>query len=162
MKSSNPIFKSSAFEQNALVEKPMTVQGTINKSILLALILAVAGGLSLPYQSGLLSMGGAILGFILALVTTFKKEWSPITTPLYAAAEGVFLAGISMFFEAAYQGIAMQAILCTLSTMFMMLFAYKSGLIKVNEKFRSVLFVATENQHAILGFIFSVEKQISM
>src|SRR3546814_5969463 len=52
----------------------------------------------------------SIGGFIVAMVTVFKKTWAPITAPLYALLEGFFIGGISAIFEAKYPGIVMQAV----------------------------------------------------
>jgi uncharacterized YccA/Bax inhibitor family protein len=53
---------------------------------------------------------------VLALVTTFKKTWSPITAPLYAIVEGFFLGAISAMYNHVYEGIVMQAVLLTFGT----------------------------------------------
>ena len=81
-------------------------------------------------------MLGAIGGFITAIVTVFKKEWAPTTTPIYAALQGLFLGGISAVFNAQYPGIAVQAIYLTFGTLFALLIAYTSGKIKVTENFK--------------------------
>ena len=61
-------------------------------------------------------MGGVFGGFILALVTIFKKEWAPVTAPFYALAQGFFIGGISSMFEARYPGIVIQATSLTFGT----------------------------------------------
>ena len=158
MKSSNPILKENAFEESRIIDKPMTIEGTLNKTFLLTLILVVSGVLSLPYQkTPFLLIASSIIGLVLGLITTFKKDWSPITAPLYAIAEGVLITGISLIFEAKYPGIPLQASLCTISVLFMMLFTYRTGLIKVNDKFRSGLFVAT----AAIGLVYLVSFALS-
>jgi uncharacterized YccA/Bax inhibitor family protein len=86
---------------------------------------------------------GGIGGFIAALVTIFKKEWSPITAPIYALLEGLALGGISAVFELRYPGIAMQAVGLTFGTLFVLLLAYHSGLIPVTEKFKLGVVAAT-------------------
>src|SRR5690606_6508023 len=87
--------------------------------------------------------GGAIAGFVLALVTIFKKEWSPVTAPLYALAEGLFLGGVSSLFEARFPGIVMQAVLLTFGTLFALLMAYRSGLVRATENFKLGVVAAT-------------------
>ena len=62
-------------------------------------------------------MGGGIIGFILAIITSFKPKLSPYTSPFYAAAEGVFLGGISAMFNYAYPGVVMQAVGLTFGTL---------------------------------------------
>lgn len=91
---------------------------------------------------GLMLLGG-IGGFIVALITVFKAQWSPITAPIYAALQGLFLGGLSATMDAMYPGIVIQAVALTFGTMFGMLFLYRAGIIKVTEKFRSGLLAAT-------------------
>jgi len=80
---------------------------------------------------------------VLALVTTFKKTWSPVTAPLYALVEGFFLGAISAMFNARFEGIVFQAVLLTFCTLFALLFAYRSGLIKATENFKLGVVAAT-------------------
>ncbi|MFW6248813.1 MAG: Bax inhibitor-1/YccA family membrane protein, partial [Bacteroidota bacterium] len=75
--------------------------------------------------------------------TIFKKTWSPITVPIYSVLEGLFLGSISAIFESRFPGIVMQAVSLTFGTLFAMLFAYKSGIIKVTNKFRMGVVAAT-------------------
>ena len=56
---------------------------------------------------------GGIVGFVLALVNIFKKEPSPGLILAYTAAQGLFVGGISMTFNAAFEGIVIQAVLGT-------------------------------------------------
>jgi uncharacterized YccA/Bax inhibitor family protein len=88
-------------------------------------------------------LGGGIGGFILAMVTIFKKEWSPVTAPLYALVEGLFLGAISAIYNAQFQGIVLQAVMLTFGIMFALLFAYRSGLIKATENFKLGVAAAT-------------------
>ena len=66
-----------------------------------------------------------------------------VSAPIYAALEGLFLGGVSAFAESMYPGIAFQAVILTFGTMFVMLFAYRTGLIKVTEKLKSGIIAAT-------------------
>jgi uncharacterized YccA/Bax inhibitor family protein len=77
------------------------------------------------------------------MVTTFKKEWSPVTAPIYALLEGLALGGLSAVIDLRYPGIAIQAVGLTFGTLFVLLLAYRSGLIKVTEKFRMGIVAAT-------------------
>lgn len=148
MRSSNPILDSNAFEIRGKVayDGGMTISGTVNKSLmLLALVSTTAlftylnlGAATMP-----IAIGGAIGGFIFALITTFKKEWSPITAPIYALLEGLFLGGISGVFNQMYPGIAIQAVMLTFGVFFCLLAAYKSGLIKATENFKLGIVAAT-------------------
>jgi uncharacterized YccA/Bax inhibitor family protein len=86
---------------------------------------------------------GVFGGLICALVTTFKKEWSAVTAPLYALLEGLALGGISASVELRYPGIAMEAVGLTFGTLFVLLFLYRTGVIKVTQKLRLGIVAAT-------------------
>ena len=84
----------------------MTLNGTVNKTGLMLVLVVVgamfswsrfAGPASLP-ALGPLVLGGALVGFVLAMVTAFKKTWAPVTAPLYALAEGVVVGAMSAIY----------------------------------------------------------------
>lgn len=159
IRSGNPALKASTFLDSgtgAVVTRDggaMTLNGTVNKTGLLLLLavmtaayawsqtLDVSGNLSAtaPYYL----WGGVIGGLVLALVTVFKKEWSPVTAPLYALVEGLFLGSISAIYNARFEGIVFQAVLLTFAIMFALLMAYRSGLIKATENFKLGVVAAT-------------------
>ncbi len=129
----------------------MTLNGTVNKASFLLILVLVGAMFSWSRYSGPASaaaltplmIGGAIGGLIVALITAFKKQWSPITAPLYALLEGVFIGAISVIFEARFPGIVLQAVGLTFGTMAALLIAYRSGLIQVTEKFKLGIVAAT-------------------
>jgi uncharacterized YccA/Bax inhibitor family protein len=88
-------------------------------------------------------IGGGIGGFVVAIITVFKRQWAGITGPIYAVLEGLFLGGISAFFEAQYPGIVVQAVSLTFAILFVLLFAYKTRIIKPTENFKLGVFAAT-------------------
>src|SRR6202044_2469266 len=92
--------------------------------------------------SGYISIA-AIGGFIVAMATIFKKEWSPITAPLYALIEGLFLGSLSAMLELRFPGIAMESVGLTFGTCFCMLLAYRSGLIRPTQRFMMGIVAAT-------------------
>lgn len=146
MISGNPTLGEKTFQQLGKThasEQTMTVSGTINKCGILFLILMLGASISWISPSQTFMWGGAIGGFILAMVTIFKKEWSPITAPIYAGLEGLFLGAISVMYEQAYGGIVYNAVLLTLGVFAAMLIAYQSGLIKVTKQFRMGVVAAT-------------------
>ena len=129
----------------------MTLNGTVNKSgILLALILVTAAFVWDKYEgpqstSAIMpwvAMGG-IGGFILAMITIFKKTWAPVTAPAYALLEGLFLGGNSAMFEARFPGNVMQAVALTFGTLAAQMMAYRSGLIRATENFKLGVVAAT-------------------
>lgn len=129
----------------------MTIQGTVNKTgLLLVLTLVPAAwvwnqSFTAEDPAAVLPwiMAGAIGGFVLALVTTFKKSWAMVTAPLYAMLEGLFLGGVSAFYEQEFQGIVIQAVSLTFGTLGALLLAYKSGFIKATENFKLGIAAAT-------------------
>jgi uncharacterized YccA/Bax inhibitor family protein len=88
-------------------------------------------------------MLGTLGGFIFAMITAFKKEWAPVTAPIYALLEGLALGGISAVFNLRFHGIAFQAVGLTFGTLFVLLLAYKSGLVRATQKFRLGIMAAT-------------------
>ncbi len=155
MRTSNPALSSDAFRTGeATFGESMTVSGTVNKTgILLILCVATAAWtwnrfFNAPPEEAMQTMGpalaiGGIGGFIVAIVTIFKKEWAGITAPIYALLEGLVLGGISAMLETRYHGIAIQAVSLTFGTLLIMLLAYRSGLIKVTERLRLGIVAAT-------------------
>lgn len=165
MRTSNPALNEKAFSLRvAQGEESMSIQGTVNKSfILIALVIfaatlswsEVASGSSIAM---VLMIGGAIGGFILGLITVFKQTWAPVTAPIYAFMEGLFLGGISAFFEGMYNGIVLQAIMLTVGTFVALLVAYRSGLIKATENFKLGVVAAT----GAIGLFYLVSMVLSL
>lgn len=159
MRSGNPALKESTFldlGSGTVVSRPgevMTLNGTVNKTGVLLLLtvltaafawsqaLTPAGELAPGF--GLYVWGGAIGGLVIALVTIFKKQWAPVTAPLYALVEGFFLGAISAMYNQRFEGIVMQAVMLTFGTLFALLFAYRTGLIKATENFKLGVVAAT-------------------
>lgn len=148
MRSSNPALSNKTFQGlTATPQNAMTLEGTVYKTGLL-LVLLVAGasvtwkGFFAPTESfqienpKLWIYGSGILAFALAMVTIFKKQWAMFTSPLYAIVEGLFLGAISAVFEFKYPGIVVEAVALTFGTLFCLLAAYRSGLIKPTENFK--------------------------
>jgi len=159
MRSGNPALKESTFldlGSGAVVTgngQAMTLNGTVNKTgfLLLLTVLTAAfawsqieiGPRGQVSGAGLYLWGGLIGGLIMSLVTIFKKEWSPVTAPMYALLEGFFLGAISSIFEARFPGIVIQAVMLTFGTLFALLAAYRTGLIKATENFKLGVVAAT-------------------
>lgn len=148
--SNNPVLKESIFNKAGHSDgATMTIRGTVNKmSFLLIMLMAAAVfsyGQFLKGSANVLPLviGGAIGGFILALVIIFKKEWSGYLAPAYALAEGLFLGGISAMFNAQWQGIVLQAVGLTFGTFIAMLVLYRTGVIRATERFKSIVMTAT-------------------
>lgn len=122
----------------------MTMDDVIVKTGMLFVILLV--GAFVGWQMPGLTFPALFVGLGLSLVNIFKKQVSPALVLAYGAAEGVFLGGISNLYSTAYADTApnlvSQAVMGTLIAFGTMLFLYKSGIIKVNGKFKKVFMVA--------------------
>lgn len=132
----NPILNEKAFERAQMrvsAQNAMTLQGTINKTFFL-LLLCVAGGMITwtNYQSWMgITWIVSIVAFILAIVMTFKPALSPMLSPLYALGQGMFLGAVSAAYNVQFKGIVFQAVAITVLVFFVMLFLYKTRIIRV-------------------------------
>ncbi|HEY0504000.1 MAG TPA: Bax inhibitor-1/YccA family protein [Lysobacter sp.] len=158
MRSGNPALKESTFLDlgtGTVVRRDgdaMTLTGTVNKTgllLLLSVITATFAWSQVEFTAagavgaGPYLWGGALGGLALAVVTVFKKEWSPVTAPLYALVKGFFLGAVSAMYNHLYEGIVLQAVMLTIGTLFALLFAYRSGLIRATENFKLGVVAAT-------------------
>lgn len=150
MRTANPALTADSFRAVGRVPgaRAMTVQGTVNKTGLCLLILVAAASFTWgrafagqPVQGWLL--GGAFGGAAAALATILRKTWAPVTAPLYAALEGLFLGALSATFEARYPGIVINAVGLTFATLAALLMAYTSRLIPVTQNLRLGIAAAT-------------------
>jgi uncharacterized YccA/Bax inhibitor family protein len=154
MESSNPVLRNEAFTGYGRYAQAdtMTSQGVVFKTAILLLLVVLSssftwmkfiqGGGNPATVSGLMMLG-LIGGFITAMVTVFKSTWAPITAPIYALLEGLFIGGLSASFESQYPGIVIQATMLTFGTLLMMLAAYQSGMIRATENFKLGVIAAT-------------------
>lgn len=129
-------------------EQTMTLSGTINKSLILFLILTASAmitwWMAFNGQSPIIPMiGGAIVGLILVVIAAFKPQYSGYLAPGYALFEGLFIGGISAIFEVRYPGIVTQAVGATFVTFAICLGLYKYKIVQVTERFKSVVIAAT-------------------
>ncbi len=149
MKSSNPALSGDAFRSTISSGEPMTISGAVNKTgILLICVIATAFWswsrfLAAPDQAMGFVLIGGIGGFITALVTIFKKEWAPVTAPIYALLEGLVMGSISAMYEMRFHGIVIQAVGLTFGVLFALLLAYRSGFIRATENFKLGVIAAT-------------------
>ena len=153
METSNPTMNASIYRDagySAEISDRMSISGTALKTGILAIIMVTAAVYSwsqASYGSSsghyLLMAGGAVGGLIVALVTCFVPRISPITAPIYALLEGLFLGGLSSIFERSYPGIAIQGVGLSFGVLSMMLFLYGTGIVRATEKFKLGVFAAT-------------------
>ena len=153
-RSGNPSLNDRVFGSQprpAFGEERMTLQGSINKSFLLLVVLLA--GAFWPWSQylttgdasvvGVPLMVGIFGGFILAMIISFKATLAPVLSIPYAALEGLAIGSISAMLERRYPGIAIQAVGLTFAVFAVMLVAYKLNIIRATERFRAVVVGAT-------------------
>lgn len=167
-KSTNPVLNVNRFEKAEAFSKAesgvMTINGTINKTLMLFALLLVTGifswksVLANPGSFGMYVGIGAIGGLVVAFVTIFNQRLAPYTAPIYALLEGLFIGAISAFYSTIYSGIVIKAVGLTLSVLAIMLLAYKSGYVRATPKFKRIMIIAIGGVmfFYILNFIFSM------
>jgi uncharacterized YccA/Bax inhibitor family protein len=155
----NPTLNERAFRSLDLnsEERSMTISGTIMKTAILGLLMAI----TFAYNWSLILSGfsdkavglsylGLLGGFVLCLFITFapKNKFLMLTTSLYAMCEGLVLGYISALVNSAYPGVASQAAIGTIFALFCVLFLYKTNLVRCSEIFVKVM---GSSMMAILG-----------
>ena len=143
LRSGNPVLSKSTFTSAANVSETMTIEGTVNKTAICLFLLVGTGYLTFDVINPIHLISCAIGGFIVALITIFKKHWAPITVPIYAVLEGGLLGGVSYTYNNMYEGIVSNAVFLTIGILLALLMAYRSGLIKPSENFKLGIVAAT-------------------
>ena len=156
MRSGNPALGQNTFldigsGRMVGTDQAMTLNGTVNKTGLLLVLIMISAMYTWSLYTGPESasaifpflLTGGIGGLIVALVTIFKKEWAPVTAPIYALLEGLLLGGLSAMLEVRFPGIVIQAVVLTFGTLGALLLAYRSGLIRATENFKLGVVAAT-------------------
>lgn len=148
MRNANPALKKgfSSLETFDGADK-MTLEGAVNKTFILLILLIVSATFSWNLVGSPLLFPtiviGSILAFIVSLITVFNKKASPITAPIYAVFEGSVLGGISAIYENMYSGIVFNAVTLTIAILLGLLMLYKSRIIQATENFKLGVAAAT-------------------
>ena len=146
-RSGNPVmgnkFDGDAQFRDMPISQKMTLEGTVNKTGILLLLCFATAAVSWNIPNPILMFTGMGVGLIAAIITIFRPTMASSTAPVYALAQGLFLGGITVMFEAQYPGIAIQAIGLTFGTLASLLVCYKTGIIKPTENFKLMIVSAT-------------------
>ncbi len=167
---SEKVFKS-ATETTVVSTEPMTLQGTLNKTYILFGLMLVTAAFTwyqlIPMMVQNLSalwIGSVVGGFALSLFLSFNPKYAPTLAPVYAVIEGVFVASISYYFASLYEGIVGQALLGTVVTFCIMLTLYRTRIIKVTERLKSIIVGATlaVMSYYLISFLIGMFTDIQM
>ena len=150
-RTSNPALTEKTFRQFEYAgDTTMTVQGVVNKTgfLLVCVLLTASWTWNIFYEKGAEAMypwmiGGFFGGLLFAVITIFVPTRAAITAPLYCLFEGLFLGGLSSYLNSRFGGIVIQAVGLTFGTLFCMLVAYTTRLVRATEKFKMGIFAAT-------------------
>ncbi|WP_394941550.1 Bax inhibitor-1/YccA family protein [Psychromicrobium sp. YIM B11713] len=118
----------------------MTVDDVIIKTFVTLLLVLVGAGLGWVFP--VLMLPGVIVGLVLGLVNSFKREPSKVLILSYALFEGMFLGGLSGLLERLYSGIVIQAVLGTLIVFALTLVLYRSGKFRATPKTTKFFMIA--------------------
>lgn len=153
MRTANPALRDDIFTGLYTRDRTdvMTFQGVVNKTAVLFVLMLLTAGWTWSMvfsakSAGMVSplmIGGAMIGFIVAIATAFKPAWSSVLGPVYALAQGLFIGALSAMMNASYPGIVLQAASLTFGTLAALLAIYKTGIIKVTDQFRLGVVAAT-------------------
>jgi uncharacterized YccA/Bax inhibitor family protein len=145
----------------------MTPGGTISAALVLftlLLVTAAIGWTATPSSTlpdgtvavsfPMLAWVGLGIGFVAVIALAFRPKLARVLAPIYALAQGFFVGAISKAYESAYDGIVVQAAAATVATFFVMLVLYRTGIIKVTDKFRRIVIGATLGIMVMYGISF--------
>jgi uncharacterized YccA/Bax inhibitor family protein len=157
-RSGNPTLSENRFKGSTSLAamqqgNTMTVAGSLQKFAFLFILLMGTAFYAwkevMNYGSSinLMIWGGAIGGFVVAIVIMFKKEWAPFLAPVYALLEGLFVGAISAMYNNVFEEIApnlvMNAVGLTFGVGIAMYLLFSFRIIQATQKFKAVVFTAT-------------------
>ena len=165
MATSNPVFKEYRKINNhdyLSTESPATVTGVLNKTtISLAMVIVVGAVTFMTLPLELLkpiSIVTAIGAFVTAWFVASRPKVTPLHVGVYSLIEGVFMGAITLLFETLFPGIAFQAVLATIIVASVTFLVFRSGAIRVTNRFRQIVSIATLSLAAVyfLNLILSL------
>lgn len=150
MFSSNPILsKKSFYTAPAERKKTFSISSAINKSLALLVFIIVVAASTWYFELSRVAFGKNLIAYsgVLAMITGFviryKRSWAPWLNFIYGLFKGIFVGSISALYQTQYKGIVVQSILLCLCIFLCTLLLYKLKLIKVNQKFRSMVYASS-------------------
>lgn len=143
MESNNPAFRKSTFAFVGERTNTMTMSGAINKAGFLFILLMVGATIGWNMENMAIGLICAVGGMITAFVTIFKQHLAPITSPIYAILDGIFLGTISAVYEVSHPGLPANAMTLTFGILGLMLLCYRMGLLRATPMFTKAIVFST-------------------
>jgi uncharacterized YccA/Bax inhibitor family protein len=138
----------------------MTYDDVIVKTAMCLAVVMAGAAVTLFVSLSLATMlmiVGALGGFVLALVNTFKKQPSPALILAYAGLEGLFLGGLTRILDGMFPGVGLQAVIGTLSVFAVTLVLFKSGKVRATPKAMRFFMIA------LIGYaVFALVNMVMM
>jgi uncharacterized YccA/Bax inhibitor family protein len=145
LRSSNPVLRNVT-KQTYLTDRPVTFVNVAYKSIFLMALVMISAFTAATYGGEFLTLGtliGAlVIAFISVIIGTRSVRMSPIFSSIYAICEGFVLGVVSALYASIYEGIIPTALTTTLIVFVVMLLLYSTRVIKITQRFLSVMVVA--------------------
>lgn len=148
-KTSNPAFHYNYWKKpRSFTRDRMSLAGIISKSLIMLFLVGITAtytwklffeGVNIKWYT----IGGMFAAIVFSLFISFKRDWAKYLVPFYSLAKGFFLGGISAYAHKRFPDLPFQAIGVTLITFFVMFLLFKFRIIKVTQKFKSVIITAT-------------------
>lgn len=165
--SHNPVLARAGFDEAQATGATMTFAGAMAKTFILLGLVAVgmvyawAGLPGIGFSETViypLLTGSFVAAVGLLIATSFRPEYASVTGPVYALLQGVVMGIVTRILDARYPGLPMQAAVLTVATMGVMLVAYRTGVIRATERFRTIVVSCTAAIFAfyVIAFVMSL------
>lgn len=149
IRTSNPAFSRYFWNKSHRKNTAkMSLNGILLKSFLMLCLVSTTAlytwklffeGTDIKWHTSL----GMFVAIVASLFISFKHDLAKYLLPIYALAKGFFLGGISAYAHKKFPNLPLQAIAITMFTFFVMLFLFKTRIIKVTNKFKSIVITAS-------------------
>ena len=132
------------YDRPSTTGRAMSIDDVVVKTAALFALLVAAAvvGWNVVATAPALMWGSLIVAFVIGMVVSFKRTTNPALIMAYSVAEGFFLGGISQWYNAAHNGIVLQAVIGTFAAFAVMLVLYKSGRLRATPRFTKMITIA--------------------
>lgn len=164
LSTSNPAFTGYFWGNSSKkkTQRKMTLSGVVFKSVFCLLLVCATASITWKLHFDGVGIkwyttSGIIVAIICSILISVRREWVIWLTIIYALAKGLFVGGFSAYMHNSYPNLPIQAVIITLVTFVTMLLLFVTKIIKVTQKFKSVVITVTTTIFMIyiVAFILS-------